>query len=305
MKNGEMWFDDSGNPIQAHGGCIIKHDGKWYWYGENKGVDNTPGTTRVPFNGISCYTSSNLQDWHFEGNVLEANTGDPQSPLHTSNICERPKVIYNRKNRSFVLWMHLDNKSYSFARAGVAVSDSPAGKFRFIEARHANGVDCRDMTVFQDPDGAAYLLHSADWNRTLYISQLNEDFTDFTGLFCKTMVDQSREAPAILCHNGLYYMVTSGCTGWRPNSMLYSISPQLLCGPRWKLIDNPCSGPGYRKTFGAQSTWIFHVDEQPYLLLDHWQPENLRQSGYSILPIYIDGDYMEIPWQDTFSIEAV
>jgi hypothetical protein len=303
MKNGEMWYDDRGNPIQAHGGCIIKYNGRWYWYGENKGVDNVPGTTRVPFIGVSCYTSSNLRDWHFEGNALEADRHDPASPLHTSKVCERPKVLYNQKNNRFVLWAHLDNENYSFARAGVAVADSPAGPFRFLAARHANRTDCRDMTVFQDLDGGACLVHIGDWNKTLYISQLNDEYTDFTGLYCKTMIDQEREAPALFRQNNRYYLVTSGCTGWRPNSILYSASPHLFCGGLWKLIDNPCSGPEYRKTFRGQSACIFSIEGKPHLLLDHWNPENLRDSGYSILPVFIDGDFMEIPWRDYFEGE--
>jgi hypothetical protein len=300
MKNGSIWLDDKGIPIQAHGGCIIKHGDTWYWYGENKGSENLPGKTQVPFIGISCYSSYNLRDWHFEKNVLEANKSDTGDPLYSSMVCERPKVIYNKKNDNFVLWAHLDNENYSFARAGVAVSDSPTGSFNFLAARHVNRVDCRDMTVFQDVDGKTYLLHSGDWNKTLYISQLNDDFTDFTGFFCKAMIDQEREAPAIVYHEGLYYMVTSGCTGWEPNSMLYSTSPQLLCGPLWKLIDSPCTGPHYRKSFGAQSSYIFSIDGEPFLLLDHWKPENLQQSGYSILPIYIKNGYIEIPWRDYF-----
>lgn len=300
LKNGVIWFDDNGAPIQAHGGCIICHDGIWYWYGENKGADNFPGKKQTPFVGVSCYSSRNLLNWHFEGNVLCADQTDPQSPLHATKVCERPKVIFNAKNNNFVLWMHLDNESYSFARAGVAVSDSPTGPFRLLAVRHANRTDCRDMTVFLDIDGTAYLLHSGDWNKTMYISQLNNDFTDFTGLYCKTMIDQEREAPAICYHEGLYYMVTSGCTGWRPNSALYSVSPQLLSGARWKLIDNPCTGPNCRNTFGAQSAYVFSVDGRFYLLLDHWKSEALRESGYSILPVHIDGDYMEIPWKDYF-----
>ncbi|MDR1099312.1 MAG: glycoside hydrolase family 43 protein [Treponema sp.] len=300
MKNGELWTDNSGTPIQAHGGCIINYGETWYWYGENKDVDNLPGKNQVPFVGISCYSSSNLRDWQFEGNVLEANKTDSGSPIHTSRVCERPKVIYNPKNKNFALWMHLDNKDYTFARAGVAVSASPTGPFEFLAVHHANRTDCRDMTVFQDTDGRAYLVHSGDWNKTLYISQLDDDFTGFTGLFTKVLVDQEREAPALLHHNGLYYLVSSGCTGWKPNSMLYAVNTQLLCGARWKLIDNPCSGPGYRQTFGAQSACIFCAGGQPYLLLDHWEPKNLRQSGYSILPIHIKGDYMEILWRDCF-----
>jgi hypothetical protein len=85
--------------------------------------------------------------------------------------------------------------------------------------------------------------------------------------------------------------------------MLYAASPHLLSGSLWKLIDNPCSGSGYRKTFQGQSAWIFSINGKPYLLLDHWKPENLRQSGYSILPVFIDDDFMEIPWRDSFEGE--
>ena len=60
-KNGEMWFDDQGNAIQAHGGMILEYQGIWYWYGENKGADNCPGTSRVDVIGVSCYSSKNLQ----------------------------------------------------------------------------------------------------------------------------------------------------------------------------------------------------------------------------------------------------
>ena len=36
VTNGEVWLDTSGNPINAHGGGILYHDGKYYWYGEYK-----------------------------------------------------------------------------------------------------------------------------------------------------------------------------------------------------------------------------------------------------------------------------
>ena len=42
-------------------------------------------------------------------------------------------------------------------------------------------------------------------------------------------------------------MITSGCTGWDYNSALYAESPYLM--GKWKLIDNPCEGEGYRDTF--------------------------------------------------------
>ena len=38
-------------------------------------------------------------------------------------------------------------------------------------------------------------------------------------------------------------------------------------------------------------------------MLDHWKPDKLQESAYSILPVYIDGEYMEIPWTDEFTGE--
>lgn len=34
--NGEVWLDTDGNPINAHGGGILYHNGRYYWYGEYK-----------------------------------------------------------------------------------------------------------------------------------------------------------------------------------------------------------------------------------------------------------------------------
>lgn len=33
---GEVWKDTDGNPINAHGGGLLYHDGAYYWYGEYK-----------------------------------------------------------------------------------------------------------------------------------------------------------------------------------------------------------------------------------------------------------------------------
>lgn len=93
-------------------------------------------------------------------------------------------------------------------------------------------------------------------------------------------------------------MVSSGCTGWDPNSALYATAGYVM--GHWKLIDNPCEGKGYRRTFGGQNSWIFEVNGQAYLMLDHWCPEALKESGYSILPVTFEKDQMQISWMDAF-----
>lgn len=294
-KNGAMWYDTDGNPIQAHGGMIFHFEGKYYWYGERKDGDtifhSSAGVHRVDFIGFSCYSSDDCQNWHYEGLALEASK-DPSSPIHSSRVGERPKVLYNEKTKKFVMWFHLDSADYLTAQAGVAVADTPVGPFQFIRGIHPNGYDCRDMTLFQDLDGKAYLIHSSDWNKTLRISQLTDDFLNVNGVFTKAFTEQEREAPALFYRNDTYYMITSGCTGWHPNSALLGTSKTILSG--WKLIDNPCVGEYARQTFFGQSSYVFEKDGRFYLMLDHWKPEELKESGYSILPISFEEDGVTI-----------
>lgn len=301
MKNGQIWKDTDGNDIQAHGGCIIEYNGVFYWYGEFKGVDNMPGKWQTPALGMGCYSSKDLVNWKNEGLAFETDKENSESPVHTSKVFERPKVIYNEKTKKFVMWAHIDSADYTFAAAGIAVSDGPTGPFKFVEAKQPNRQDCRDMTVFKDIDGKAYLVHSTDWNKTLDIALLNDEYTDLAGLYVSVMKDQTREAPAVVYHNGMYYMVTSGCTGWLPNSALFSRCEHLL--GQWKLIDNPCEGPNYRQTYYGQSTYIFSVKGKDYIMFDHWHPEDLKTSGYSILPITYDEENktMTITWTDEWN----
>lgn len=195
--------------------------------------------------------------------------------------------------------MHLDDANYYSAKAGVAISDTPQGPFKMIREIHPNRQDCRDMTLFQEGK-KAWLIHSSNWNKTMNISELTDDYTDVNGAYSSILVDQEREAPALMKKNGQYYMITSGCTGWESNSALYATSKQMM--GQWKLIDNPCEGKEYRKTFGGQSAYIFRVDEQDYLLLDHWKPYDLKNSGYSILPITFEDGMMIVRWEKYFQV---
>lgn len=299
QKNGEIWLDDQGNPIQAHGGMILEHEGVWYWYGENKGAENCPGKCRVDVIGINCYSSKDLVNWHNEGLVLDVTKNDfPESRFRPENVCERPKVIYHKDSGTFVLWFHLDTADYNYAGVGIAAAKHPCGPFKMLREIKPNRQDSRDMTLFVDQDETAYLIHSSNWNKTLNIARLTPDYQDVDGFYVSVLIDQEREAPAVIYEQGMYYMVTSGCTGWDCNSALYAQSPYLL--GKWKLIDNPCEGEGYRDTFQGQSTWLFRAGGQSFLMLDHWKKDNLKNSGYSILPVEIEDGKMTVRWTDYF-----
>lgn len=297
-KNGTMWLDTDGNPIQAHGGMIEKFDGIYYWYGENKAGETVlkeNGLHRVDFIGFSCYSSADCISWKNEGLVLKASD-QPGSPLHKSRVGERPKVLYNEKSRKYVMWFHLDSHDYMTAHTGVAVADRPTGPFQFVREMCPNRFDSRDMTLFKDTDGKAYLIYSSDWNKTLRIAQLTDDYLDVNGVYSHAFPEQEREAPAIFIKDGLYYMITSGCTGWEPNNALFGISHNIFSG--WKLIGDPCTGENARQTYFGQSTYVFEKDGRHYLMLDHWNPSNLKESGYSILPVQADNGHLTVSFQE-------
>jgi len=276
----------------AHGGGVLFSKGKYYWYGEVKSGETkkVPNSNwenyRVNAGGVSCYSSSNLKDWKFESIALKVNTSDPKSDLHTSKVIERPKVIYNKKTKKFVMWMHIDSEDYSYARSGVAVSDSPVGPFVYIRSVRPNGNMARDMTVFVDDDGKAYHFYSSEENATMHIALLSDDYLSHTKQEIRILIDQKREAPAVIKHENKYYLFTSGCTGWSPNAANYATADHII--GEWKAFGNPCTGPDSDKTYYGQSTFVLKVEgnSNKYIFMaDKWNKMDLAKSGHLWLPL--------------------
>lgn len=147
IRSGEIWPDNQGVHVNAHGGGILYHDGTYYWYGENKS-----DSTSSAMVGIMCYSSTNLTDWNNEGAVLPVVMNDSTSDIVQGCVMERPKVIYNEKTKKFVMWFHLElkGKGYAAARSAVAVSDFPTGPFKYIRSERINpGVLPFDMNETQ------------------------------------------------------------------------------------------------------------------------------------------------------------
>ncbi|WP_045234840.1 glycoside hydrolase family 43 protein [Deinococcus pimensis] len=301
LQNGAPWLDTQGRPIQAHGGALLRHDDVTYWYGENKDGDTYQGFLhRVDVIGVSCYASTDLLAWRPEGVVLPARPDDPTHDLHPSNVAERPKVLRNPHTGKFVMWLHVDHADYTLARVGVAVADTPRGPFRYQGSFRPAHMDSRDFTVFQDDDGQAYLYFSSDWNATLRVVPLDDDYTGVRSAPTDVFTRAHREAPAVFRHGDRYFMLTSGCTGWDPNPAEYAVAPHPL-GP-WSVIGNPCQGPGADLTFGAQPTFALPLDDGSVLvMLDRWRKEDLRDSRYVWLRGHVHGEQLTLRWQDAWT----
>ena len=136
FRPGELWPDDQGQHINAHGGGILHHEGVYYWFGEHKVAGGTGNRAQV---GVHVYSSRDLYSWKDEGIALAVST-DPANEITRGCILERPKVIYNRGTAKFVMWFHLELKGqgYRAARSGVAVADCVTGPYRYLYSFRPN-----------------------------------------------------------------------------------------------------------------------------------------------------------------------
>lgn len=299
FKPGELWHDTGGELINAHGGGILYANDRYYWFGEKRG--------RRASEGVNVYSSRDLYNWKYEGLAFTPEP-DTTSDIARGCVMERPKVIYNKKTKKYVMWFHLElrGKGYSAARAAVAVSDKVTGPYKFVHSFRPNGNMSRDMTLFVDKDGKAYHIYSSRENYDLRISRLTDDFLSAT-TEDKMLFSNHREAPALFFHDNRYFMITSACTGWKPNKAVLHTA-ESLWGPWTPMPDNPMIGQGADTTFGGQSTFILPVAGKKdafIFLADRWNPRDLKDSRYLWLPIRFRNDMPYVEWENEWKLELL
>ena len=178
----------------------------------------------------------------------------------------------------------------------------------FVKRDLDGGQMSRDMTLYVDDDGRAYHIFSSEENLTLHIAELNDDFTRHTGRYTRVAPGGHNEAPTIFKHDGTYWMITSGCTGWDPNEARM-FSATSIWGP-WKQHPNPCKGPKAELTFGGQGTYVLKTAtgkgaEPLYIFMaDIWRPRHPIDARYIWLPIRFDNGTPVVEWQDEWKIDG-
>jgi beta-galactosidase len=203
------------------------------------------------------------------------------------------------------MWFHLElrGQGYRAARAAVAISDRITGPYTFVASSRPNGNMSRDMTIYQDEDGSAYIIYTSRDNFDMRIAKLSNDCLS-VGAEDKLLFSDHREAPAIFKYDHQYYLMTSACTGWKPNKMnLYNASS--LWGPWQRKEQNPLKGPGADSTFGGQPTYVLPVAGKKnafIFLADKWNPSDLTDSRYLWLPVQLTAAGPHIEWANTWKL---
>jgi hypothetical protein len=240
IRNGVFWKDTSGTPIYSQGGGILKIGATYYWYGvkyaEAVSYAKAPGasTDQPHFSAVTAYSSTDLVNWAFEGDVLTAaglgQHADPNAWIG------RMGVVYNKATRKYVLLTQYGSKANG---AGVlfATSDKPNGPFVF--ARLQERIDrvasptSGDQTVFIDDDGRPYLVFSNNGDRRqLYVAPLRA--ADYLNVEAATRIYSApgggREGNAMFKYQGLYYFCSSDLHGWNA-SRSYCMRARSITGP--------------------------------------------------------------------------
>lgn len=272
---GAAWTDQNGNPLQMHGLGIIKVGGTWFAFGEDKTGESSGNTS---FQNIPCYSSTDLAHWTFQSAAL---TRQASGDLGPNRIVERPKVIFNASTDQFVMYLHIDNSSYGEAKVGVATSPSVCGPYSYRGSFQPLGFQSRDIGLFQDTDGSAYLL-TEDRVNGLRIDKLSSDYLSVTSAVA---VFTDLEAPAMMKIGGTYYLFASHLTGWSTNDNVYATSTSLSGG--WSAFTT--FAPVGTHTYNTQTANIIPVAGTFVFAGDRWTTSNLGTSPLVWLPLSVHG----------------
>lgn len=301
IEPGEIWPDQRGLPIQAHGGGILKEGDTYYWFGEDRSPTNPPGSRAV-----ACYASRDLLNWEFRNQVFQS--ADPEN-LGPRWVLERPKVFHNPRTGKYVMYMHIDGtrngsgegSAYVLARVGVAISDTIDGEYRYLRSFRPLGLESRDIGQFIDDDGTPYLIFECRPTKGFYIAALSDDYLEVAREVC--FIKSPLEGGALVRHEGLYYLIGSYMSGWDPNPNQYATSLRLE-GPWSEFKD---IAPRAVKTYDSQSTMMLKVvgskKTSVLFLGDMWRKQNLSDSRYLWMPLDIGGGHLWLPEPRPWTID--
>lgn len=316
IENGVFWKDSAGTPIYSQGGGMLKVGDTWYWYGAkyeeavSYAKNPTAFSAKTHFAAVTAYSSKDLVNWTFEGNVIEAA---PAGKIFERGAwLGRMGVVYNKHTRKYVLLTQYASQS---AGAGVlfATSDSPAGPFVYqhLQPRIDNVASptSGDQTVFVDDDGQPYLIFSNNGDRRrLYVAPLRQ--ADFLQVERATEIHHApaggREGNAMFKRDGLYYFCSSDLHGWNA-SRSYYMTATSITGPysAEKLIagtDADFSHVSQNGFFipvqGSAATTVLYAG-------DRWSNFAGNGLGYNIwVPLSFDGKAPVFNSLSQFSLDA-
>lgn len=239
IENDAFWNTTDGRPIYSQGGGIFRFADpltgvkKYYWYGvhytEADTYRNAPSVTqsRSTFESVTCYSSVDLVNWTFEGDVLTKDQTNQSGKTWVGRL----GVAYIKELDKYAMFVQHGNQVL------IALSDSPTGRFTWhqkISMQQMIGTsNTGDQTVFTDEDtGRSYLVYSYGRGRNkIYVSEIGLKEGKVNLLDCTQIFKgESREGNCMFKYNKKYYMFASNIYGW-DSSLAYYLVADDIRGP--------------------------------------------------------------------------
>ncbi|MGM9936211.1 MAG: family 43 glycosylhydrolase [Candidatus Ornithomonoglobus sp.] len=153
-----------------------------------------------------AFSSEDLVNWRDEGVIFEL-----KDAVWTKGVYAWAPAIAE-KNGKYYLYFSGEMKDDTRKSIGVAVCDTPAGKFKDSGAplidKNVTGVGEHmiDPSILTDDDGKIYIY----WGNTdLMVCELNEDMISLKGEIKKITPPHFREAAYVIKRNGIYHFMWS------------------------------------------------------------------------------------------------
>ena len=289
----------------------------YYWYGTLRNNHTWGGPSHSP--GINCYSSTDLYNWHYEGLVFAANA------THTTIDVQRPKVIYNKKTSTYVLWTKVYNSPEPVDGSGramaVAVSKSAKGPFHLANGVPHFVVDGKptgDATLFVDDDDHAYLVFrsAGKSDKLTHVYQLTPDYTNVTTTPAPATVG-NLEGVTMFKYAGRYYVWGSGLSPYPAFGKLFNTHAAVFVsanGPLGAYVPAKKLSKNSFDTFAAQSTFVLpnpaagHNDGvAPFIWMgDAWLVHEVFFGYYTWLPLYVNATdgRLGLEWRDSWKYET-
>ena len=247
IRNDRFWTVADTVPIYSQGGGIFRFSDpatgqeKYYWYGihyeeaDQYISDQTVTPPGVTFHSVTCYSSTDLVNWHFEGDVLDRDELRENVGNRTRWV-GRMGVAYVKELGKYAMFIQHSATS-SEAQVLIALADSPTGRFkwhRWISMYNLIGThNTGDQTVFTDEDtGKSYLVYSYGKGRNrIYVSEIGVVGGGVGLLDCRQVYKGAgREGNCMFKYNGKYYMCASNLYGWDSSHAYYMVADNIY-GP--------------------------------------------------------------------------
>lgn len=238
IKNDIFWNSNDGRPIYSQGGGIFRfadpvtNEKKYYWFGvhylEAESYRNAPFSKKgkSTFESVTCYSSNDLVNWKFEGDVLTKNELNKYSNKKT--WVGRLGVAYIKELNKYAMFVQHGNREL------ITVSDSPKGPFTWHQEISMESMigtpNTGDQTVFTDEDnGKSYLIYSYGRGRNkIYVSEIGIKEGKVNLLDCtQVFYGESREGNCMFKYNGKYYMCASNIYGWDASYAYYLVADNI------------------------------------------------------------------------------